>query len=63
MARIAGVNVPDRKHAVIALTSIYGVGQSRAAKICAAAGVESTARLQDLTETSGYPKFKSLRRN
>ena len=50
MARIAGVNVPDRKHAVIALTSIYGVGHSRAARICAAAGIESTARLQDLTE-------------
>ena len=50
MARIAGVNVPDRKHAVIALTSIYGVGRSRAAKICAAAGVESTAKLQDLSE-------------
>jgi len=27
MARIAGVNVPDRKHAGIALTSIYGIGE------------------------------------
>ncbi|MCW8944734.1 MAG: 30S ribosomal protein S13, partial [Sedimenticola sp.] len=26
MARIAGVNIPDRKHAVIALTEIYGIG-------------------------------------
>ncbi|MFH4280340.1 30S ribosomal protein S13, partial [Acinetobacter baumannii] len=26
MARIAGINIPDQKHAVIALTSIYGVG-------------------------------------
>ena len=39
MARIAGVNIPDRKHAVIALTAIYGIGRVRAAKICAAAGV------------------------
>jgi len=50
MARIAGVNVPDRKHAVIALTAIYGVGRDRAEKICAAAGVEPTAKLQDLSE-------------
>ncbi|MFW5724525.1 MAG: 30S ribosomal protein S13, partial [Halochromatium sp.] len=34
MARIAGVNIPDRKHAVIALTSIYGIGRTRAAAIC-----------------------------
>lgn len=50
MARIAGVNVPDRKHAVVALTAIYGIGRSRAAEICAAAGVEPSARLQDLPE-------------
>ena len=50
MARIAGVNVPDRKHAVIALTAIYGIGRTRAAGICAAAGIEPTARLQDLPE-------------
>jgi small subunit ribosomal protein S13 len=50
MARIAGVNVPDRKHAVIALTAIYGIGRSRSAAICAAAGVEPTVRLQDLSE-------------
>ncbi|MCD3082523.1 30S ribosomal protein S13, partial [Salmonella enterica subsp. enterica serovar Enteritidis] len=28
MARIAGINIPDQKHAVIALTSIYGVGKT-----------------------------------
>jgi small subunit ribosomal protein S13 len=50
MARIAGVNIPDRKHTVIALTSIYGIGQSRAAQICADAGVKSTAKIKDLTE-------------
>ena len=33
MARIAGVNVPDRKHAIIALTSIYGIGRTRSAEI------------------------------
>jgi small subunit ribosomal protein S13 len=50
MARIAGVNIPDRKHAVIALTAIYGIGRSRAAQICAAAGVAQEAKLQNLTE-------------
>jgi small subunit ribosomal protein S13 len=50
MARIAGVNIPDRKHAVIALTSIYGVGRTRAAKICAAAGIEPEAKIQSLSE-------------
>lgn len=50
MARIAGVNVPDRKHAVIALTSIYGIGRSRAGKICADVGIEPTAKVQTLSE-------------
>ena len=34
MARIAGINIPSHKHIVIALTAIYGVGQSRAKLIC-----------------------------
>ena len=50
MARIAGVNIPDRKHVVIALTSIYGIGQSRAAQICADAGVKTNVKIKDLTE-------------
>jgi small subunit ribosomal protein S13 len=50
MARIAGVNIPDRKHAVIALTSIYGIGRTRAAEICAAAGIAQDAKLIDLSE-------------
>ena len=50
MARIAGINVPDNKHTEIALTAIYGIGRSRAQKICAAAGVEKTAKVKDLDE-------------
>ena len=50
MARIAGVNIPDRKHAVIALTSIYGIGRTLAAQICDAAGVATEAKIKDLTE-------------
>lgn len=50
MARIAGINVPVQKHAVIALTSIYGIGNTRAQKICAASGVAPDAKIRDLTE-------------
>ncbi|MCB1857669.1 MAG: 30S ribosomal protein S13 [Gammaproteobacteria bacterium] len=50
MARIAGVNIPDRKHTVIALTSIYGVGPARAAGICEAAGLAQDKKIIDLNE-------------
>jgi small subunit ribosomal protein S13 len=50
MARIAGINIPVQKHAVIALTSIYGIGRTRAQDICTAAGVKTDAKIKDLTE-------------
>lgn len=50
MARIAGINIPVQKHAVIALTSIYGIGHTRARAICAAAGVEPDTKIKSLTE-------------
>ena len=50
MARIAGVNIPVQKHAWVALTSIFGVGRSRAYQICEAAGVEPNKKIRDLTE-------------
>ncbi len=50
MARIAGVNIPDRKHTLIALTSIYGIGRTTAAKICMTTGVEPARKIQDLSE-------------
>ncbi len=34
MARIAGINVPDNKHAGIALTYIFGIGRTTAKKLC-----------------------------
>ena len=40
MARIAGINLPNTKHIWVALTSIYGIGKSRAIKICLDAGVD-----------------------
>jgi small subunit ribosomal protein S13 len=50
MARIAGVNIPDRKHAVIALTAIYGIGPTRAAQICESAGIATNVKIRDLSE-------------
>ena len=50
MARIAGVNIPDRKHALVALTAIYGIGCNSAARICDAAGIAYAVKIKDLTE-------------
>jgi small subunit ribosomal protein S13 len=50
MARIAGVNIPDNKHTVIALTYIYGLGRSRAAQICSAVGIAPERKIRELTE-------------
>jgi len=50
MARIAGINIPTQKHAVIALTSIYGIGRTRAQKICGAVGVNPATKIRDLNE-------------
>ena len=50
MARIAGVNIPNQQHAEIALTAIYGIGRSRARKICASAGINISAKIKDLSD-------------
>ncbi len=50
MARIAGVNIPNHQHAEIALTAIFGVGRTRAQKICDAAGVVRSNKIKDLTD-------------
>ena len=50
MARIAGINIPDQKHAVIALTSIYGIGKTRSKAILAAAGIAEDVKISELSE-------------
>ena len=50
MARIAGINLPNNKHIWIALTSIYGIGDTRAKYICDKVGIESTKKVKDLQE-------------
>ena len=50
MARIAGINIPVHKHAVVALTAIYGIGRSRAQQICDAASIDASTKIKDLRE-------------
>ena len=50
MARIAGINLPNEKHIWVALTSIYGIGPSRANKICSDSGVKRTIKVKDLKD-------------
>jgi small subunit ribosomal protein S13 len=50
MARIAGINIPDHKHAVIALTAIYGIGRQIAGEICVKVGITPSVKIKELTE-------------
>lgn len=50
MARIAGIDIPKDKRAVIALTYIFGIGKSRSQKILQAAEVSEDIRMKDLTD-------------
>jgi small subunit ribosomal protein S13 len=50
MARIAGVDLPRQKHVNIALTYIYGIGNSRSARILGQANVDPMKKVQDLGE-------------
>lgn len=50
MARIAGVNVPTNKRVQIALTYIFGIGPTRAQKICTHVGIETQTRVHQLTD-------------
>src|SRR3954469_18851264 len=50
MARIAGVDLPREKQIQISLTYLYGIGNTTARKICAAAQLDPTRRTKDLTD-------------
>ena len=50
MARIAGVDIPNDKRVVVALTYIYGIGRASATRILADAGVDPDIRCRDLTD-------------
>lgn len=50
MARIAGVDLPREKRAVIGLTYIYGIGKPTSQDLLAKAGISEDTRIKDLTE-------------
>lgn len=50
MARIAGVNIPSNKRAVISLRYIYGIGPTNAREICAALGIPEERRVNELSD-------------
>ena len=50
MGRISGVDVPRDKRAVIALTYVYGIGESSSIKILKQAKVDGSTRIKDLTD-------------
>lgn len=50
MARIAGVNIPDNKRALISLTYVHGIGRFTAREILKAVGIDETRRMKDLSE-------------
>ena len=47
MARIAGINVSDNKHTVIALQAIYGIGPTRAKQICLESNINPSVKLKN----------------
>ena len=50
MARIAGVNIPTSKRVVIALTYVTGIGNTSAAAICEAVGIDKSRRVNELSD-------------
>jgi small subunit ribosomal protein S13 len=50
MARLVGVDIPDNKRGVIALTYIFGIGKSNSAKILAKAGIDKNIKVKDWTD-------------
>ncbi|MCL1906334.1 MAG: 30S ribosomal protein S13 [Propionibacteriaceae bacterium] len=50
MARLIGVDLPREKRLEIALTAIFGIGRSRAAKILEATGVSGDLRVHEVTD-------------
>ena len=50
MARIAGINIPPHQHSEIGLTAIFGIGRTRARKICEACGIAYSKKVKDLSD-------------
>jgi small subunit ribosomal protein S13 len=60
--RIAGVDIPNEKRVVVALTYIYGIGPRSAARICAKAALDPNIRVKNLLEDQGI-KLRTIIEN
>ena len=63
MARIEGVDLPRNKQIWIALTSIYGIGQTRGKAICAEAQIDPAIRVHKLTDREVAALRETIQRN
>ena len=50
MGRIAGIDIPRDKRAVIALTYVYGIGKTVSSEILKRANISEDTRIKDMTE-------------
>lgn len=50
MIRIVGVNIPEKKRTIIALTTIYGIGKSTSKAICKSAKIHQSTKICNLTD-------------
>ncbi|MCL4367373.1 30S ribosomal protein S13 [Patescibacteria group bacterium] len=60
MARIAGVEIPDKKRVDIGLTYLYGIGRSNVGSLIEASGLDANKRVKDLTEEEVGKILKAL---
>jgi small subunit ribosomal protein S13 len=63
VARIAGVDLPREKRVVVALTYIFGIGSSTAARILVTTGVNPDTRVRNLTEEEIAKLRETIERN
>ncbi|MSR84826.1 30S ribosomal protein S13 [Candidatus Uhrbacteria bacterium] len=63
MARIAGVTLPAQKRIDVALTYIYGIGNTTAKKILVASGIAAEIRVKDLTEVQANKLRDQVEKN
>lgn len=61
--RIIGINIPEKKHLTIALTTVYGIGRPRAQAILSELSIDPTTTVGDLSadqETAIRKKVESF---
>jgi len=51
MPRLLGVDIPNNRQIVVSLTYLYGVGPATARELCRKAGIDSTTRARELSES------------